>query len=356
MKKDLKCAIVEYEDYHDQVIPSMVYALNKLGVAVDVYLTQNAMENRVFCYDVEDFSYTIKPIEGMIARMRERSLKYREYNFVIFNTLEPNDKVDTLKRIQNVIDETTPLIGVIHHTHVLSPALKEFCHHKNRYPLVLAKHIVDHLKKQNIHAHWIPFAYHGQVNKEKFKKLTFCIPGILAPTRKDYSELLDAIECLANSGKDFQVYFVGRNYYKESEAFKKLLDKRDIRQYCVFTEGFIDYKEFYEIVAASHFIISHVDIDQATKESLHKYKVTSSLYTAAGLGVIPIVDRHIAAVYALEHAGLVHDNDLASAMETASDLTRERIQFLIQNLDMARESMLRDTVKNMESLIKTILS
>jgi hypothetical protein len=356
MKKDLKCAIVEYEDYHDQVIPTFVYALNKLDVEVDIFTTRRNRDKGVFFYDDHNLSYTWKSIEFYKKLFIERTLRYRGYDIVLFNTINEGVNEVSARRSCHICSKENKKIGVLHDGRFIQEQLhiQKFHDKSTTTVVVLSQHIARYVRSLGWNCTWILPVYFGSVQKKKNEKITFCVQGVVAPQRKDYTPLIEGIKYLKKNGhKDFQVLFVGRNSNKFGEAFKSTIASEGINDVCIFTEGDVPYNEFLQLIASSDFLIMLVDRDPDTKELLYPYKLTSSLFYAVGLGVIPIVEENMAQMYGINDCGVTYkSDDMTKALEEAlvlSDHEKERYHAILKK---KRKDLLDHAVEVMRSIIE----
>ena len=56
----MKCAVIEWNNHHDEVVPSLVYGLNRLGIVPDVVLSEDrAIKKNAFSYATDSRVQTL---------------------------------------------------------------------------------------------------------------------------------------------------------------------------------------------------------------------------------------------------------------------------------------------------------
>src|ERR1035437_2995127 len=98
----MRCAIVEYNWYHDLVIPTLVYALNQLGFDVDVYQPRRALAADPYCF-APWLSYKTFAIDGKAGKLRGTPSRLRRYDLTIANSIEPVEILRATERLNGPV-------------------------------------------------------------------------------------------------------------------------------------------------------------------------------------------------------------------------------------------------------------
>ena len=200
----MKVAVVEFNNHHDEVIPSVVYALNELGVEPDVYVTERAIRNDAFAW-ASGLRYRLEWIDGSgvlgraRARVRGTPSQFRRYDALFVNSVEPLPALEKASRID------LPTVGVVHNAELLQDAgpYAQYFADPKRQPIVLGRHVAASLGMPPGKG-WLGYFVFGDVEPERTAgddRTTLCVPGNVKYVRRDYGSLVSAVETLASEDR-----------------------------------------------------------------------------------------------------------------------------------------------------------
>ena len=177
----LKCAIVEFNFYHDEVLPTLVFLLNGMGIVPDVYLPKRAILKDVFSA-APDLRFALMRIDGM-ARFRGTPSRFQKYDIVIANSIEP---ADVLRR---VAASHAPTLAVLHNADLVAEGpYQRFLAGPRRTPIVLARHVSEAIDPGGS-VQWIAPVYLGGVAEVPHSggPTRLCVQGNVEFARRNYT-------------------------------------------------------------------------------------------------------------------------------------------------------------------------
>lgn len=348
----MRCAIVEYNWYHDLVLPTLVYALNQLGFDVDIYQPRKAFAANPFHF-CRGLKYRRHSIDGFLGKLRGTPHRNRRYDLTIANSIEPADVLHTALSLPG------PMLAVVHNASLLStePQYAAFFDTARRAPIVLSRHIARYLGP-DWNSEWIAPIYFGEVPppSERSDTVNFCVQGNFAFDRRNYDSLLTGAEQLMSAGQvGFKITFVGSSDTPDGRAFRARLARSAASGAAEFSPSGIPYREFYSAVAGADFILPLVDTSTPSQAYYYVDKATTSLMMSIGLGVPPILHSRLAQLYDLGDAGICYENGrLGEAMSEALALRSDDTARLRGRLAQRRESLLAESVANLRRAVEAV--
>jgi hypothetical protein len=319
----VRAAVVELNSYHDEVLPTIVYALNQLGVEPDVYTTREAARRNAFAMTA-GLRFRLMPADGESrfdrawTWVRGTPARNRRYDVLIMNSVEPVTALETAARID------LPTIAIVHNADLLrgDEAYRRFFAGGTRLPMFLGRHIAATLGGQDERA-WLAPVYLGDAaTTESEGEITrLCVQGNLEYTRRDYPGLVDAVVKLAAERQDFVIRIVGRSDTRDGNHFRATINERGVADRFTFSTGEISHGSYLALVAASDFILPLLDSRMPKLAPYFGVKITSSMSMAVALGVLPVVETSLAALYGVDGAALTYESgDLAWGIRSALEM------------------------------------
>jgi hypothetical protein len=348
----MRCAIVEHNWYHDEVIPTLAYALNQLGFEVDVFLPKSALAANAFTF-AGDLRYRTHAIDTRLGRLMGTPPRYRRYDLTVLNSIEP---VEVMRASSGL---PGPLLAVVHNASLLrqDPEYAAYFEPARRAPVVLWKHVAAYLAPE-WNAQWIAPIYFGDVPRPDRHPAatTFCVQGNFAFDRRNYDSLATAAEHLIGAGQTgFRVLFVGRSDSPDGLEFRAQLARTTASTVMEFSASGIPYRDYYSTLAAADFILPLIDTSTDQYAYYFADKATSSLAVSIGLGVVPVVHSRLASQYEVADAGICYQNgQLAQAMSQALALGSEEGAGMRLRLHERRRALLSETVANLRRAVDTV--
>lgn len=348
-----RCAVIEYNWWHDVTLPTLVHLLNALGYEVDVFTTRANRRNNVLFYaSGARFSWNCS--EGSLFRRAEKKYGYRNHDLVIANTIEGSP--DACERLRNV---TVPCLAVVHNTRgAARPGPEaEFAQAGNRGMLALAAHVSKYLGELGDRASWFAPVYLGEVPARKDpSRIVFCVQGNVSFVRRNYNSLVYSVKRLL-SGKHtrFAVQVVGRSDNEDGEELRSMIREEGLEQVFEFGKPGILYRDYYAAVKSAHFLLPLIDHSDVRYSSYYEDKASSSFMVAIGLSVVPIVEQDLADLYGLGDACITYrDGDLEGAMAKALAMDPASIQKREEALSRQRQKLLEDSAARLKELVDRI--
>jgi hypothetical protein len=351
----MRCALVEFNYYHDEVLPTFVWLLNRLGVTPDVYMVTPSARRRPFAGS-PNLRFRRRSVERM-DRLGGLEFRLRRYELLIVNSMEPSTVVDRLRTTR------TPLLGVVHNTGLLvsDPRYQSFFAAPHRAPLVLGRHIAAALGSANVHARWISHVVFGAAAvspkpvDEPADRTIFVVSGNVEGNRRNYESLVAGVKELDAAGLPFLVRIVGRSTGPDGKALKATIAEHDLSSRFTFTSGEIDHPRFFELVATSHFSLPLIDTGRVAFRAYLETKLASSVSFAIGLGVPLVADVALIRAYGVEGTGPSYEGaGLADAMRRAiTSSAAERADWRAA-LHRKREEILASSQANLREAIEAV--
>jgi hypothetical protein len=353
---DMKCAIIEYNGFHDLTFPTLVYILRQLGISyIDIFTTQKNIDRKI--WDVTDTPVShVICCDGHAFRVRETLQRYRKYDFVVMNTVDEH-KDYLLPRMSSI---SRPTLAIFHTTsrYRQDPDYVAYFAKKHRQMVVLGKHVAESLSDV-IQAHWILHCYQGEQHfQQKNPRTTFCVQGLIEYFRRNYHSLIEAVAQLRDEGMtNFIVRLIGGSAQtQDHKAFTREIRHRKLTSFFEFTDGDVPYSQYFSTIGTSDFLLPLLDMTTPEYRLYATQKVTSSLAISLGLSIIPVLHQEFAKAYQIDGPSIVYENGaLASAMCQAMMMdVNEKHQREVQ-LDGIQERLLQQSVKNMKHALRILL-
>jgi hypothetical protein len=347
----MKVALVEYNDYHDEVLPSLVHLLNRLGIRPDVYMRRKAIARNAFEYAGE-LRWHRHDLDGLGAKVLGTPRRFRTYDLAIVASIEPKSRLRAAASLQ------MPTAAVVHNAELLleDPDYRTFFADAKRAPLVLGRHIRSHLKERGITASWAPFVYFGLVPRPIRRRgpVTFAVPGNLEYGRRNYPALLDALAEVRQHDDDVRVRVIGRSGTPDGYRFRTELRERNLAEIVAFdpqpTHGL-----YLRALLECDFLLPLVDRSSPQFEHYYDVKVASAMYMAVALGVPLVAEHELTRTYGVDNATIMYGpGGLAEAIRSAVHLSVNERDVLIENLATVRATLLNDGAASLGALIASI--
>jgi hypothetical protein len=287
-----------------------------------------------------------------LARIRGTPARHRRYDLLIMNSIEPEPALEAAKRID------LPTLAVVHNAHLAgsdgpyATFLADPCH----APLFLGRHVGSQTA-QDLPA-WVAPVFLGEVRAEPDSadtRTVLCVQGNVDYARRDYSALLDAVAGVAADRSDFVVRIVGRSGGRDGRDLRAKVEDRALADRFTFNAGEVSHRTYLTQVGTADFILPLVDDRSPGPARYLADKITSSMSMSVGLGVIPIADARLAALYGVEDAAVCHGpGGLPGAIRTALDLVRADRARRVALLGRVRADLLAASVANLGSAIERL--
>jgi hypothetical protein len=134
----MRCALVEFNEFHGHILSTFVHLLNQVAGEVDVYLRQQVLDGAPFGH-CPALRCRVRVLESPATRARLKLRGLSGYDLVVVTSVEPRS---VLRRLEGI---TAPLVGVIHNAVLLEedPEYRTFFAEPGRRVLALARHVAE---------------------------------------------------------------------------------------------------------------------------------------------------------------------------------------------------------------------
>ena len=346
----MRCALIEYNHYHEETLPTFVQLLNALGIEPDVYMVPRSRRRRPFAL-TSDLRFRERRAER-IDWLLGLPFRLRRYELLIVNSMEPASNLERLG------GSRTPLLGVMHNTELLStdPAYGAFFANPKRQPLVLGRHIANHLAREGRSVRWILHVSFGRPEPARAEGPTiFAVSGNVEFTRRNYDSLLDAVAALVAEGTPMRIRIVGRSTTRDGRTLREEIARRNLASAFELSDREVPHPEFLQLLASSDFALPLLDHSADRLRAYFETKLASSIPFAIGLGVPLVIHRELAAAYGVEACGVGYDDGgLAEAMRTAVASSEQERAGWKAALESARADLLAASLANLREAIDEV--
>jgi len=350
----MRCALVEFNHYHDEVLPTFVWLLNRLDITPDVYMVARSARRRAFAGS-EGLRYRARSVAGM-DRLGGLAWRLRRYDLAIVNSMEPPELLGRAARL------VVPLLGVVHNAHLLldDAGYRAFFAAPDRRPLVLGQHIAERLGASADTPWWISHVVFGAppwAPREPSRPTIFAVSGNVEFPRRNYDALLDAAGALAGEDVSFLIRIVGRSTSRDGKALRATVESRGLASRFEFSPGEIDHPRFFQLIAESDFSLPLIDTSRDVFRAYLETKLTSSVPFAIGLGVPLVANAALVRAYGIEGTGPEYqDGGLTEAMRRAIASTEEERSGWRGALGTKRDAILESSLTNLRAAISAVRS
>ena len=348
----MRCALVEFNHFHDEVLPTFVWLLNRLDITPDVYMVERSARRRAFARS-EGLRYRLRSVDAM-DRLRGLDWRLRRYDLAIVNSMEPPEILERAERLG------VPVLGVVHNAHLLwdDAAYGAFFAAPDRRPLVLGQHIAERVGASAGTPGWISHVVFGVRPREPRtpgSPTIFAVSGNVEFARRNYDSLLDAAGALAGEDEAFLVRIVGRSTSRDGKDFRAAVESRGLASRFEFSPGEIAHPRFFRLIADSDFSLPLIDTSRDTFRAYLETKLASSVPFAIGLGVPLVADAALVRAYGIDGTGPAYpDGGLTEAMRRAIASTEEERSGWRDALVTKRAAILESSLENLRAAIAAV--
>ncbi|MBW4496553.1 MAG: hypothetical protein KME26_26440 [Oscillatoria princeps RMCB-10] len=344
----MKCALIEYNNYHDQTFPTLVYVLRKLNINVEIFTSRKNIKRDVL-FDAVTNDINVACSDGILFRMQELFHKYHHYDFIIANSIEPQFNLSRILKIG------APTLAILHNSSLFfkEKKYKNYLSNRSTKLLVLTPYVSNYLSK-DIKSYWIRPVYLGNQISVPEDKNVFCVQGTINFKRRNYSSLIEAVLKLRETGNtQFKIRIIGGLNSPDRKNFYKDIALNNIGNFFEVFEEDIPYQKYLYYLSTSDFILPLLDTSSSIYQPYFVTKDSSSLSTAIALNVPVVAHQKLAAVHEVTEASIVYeDNGLADAMKQAMEIKKSERELLKKRMAQIKESFLQQSVANMKEAIE----
>ena len=360
MKK--RAIILEFSWFHGEVIPSLVYLLNRLDFSVDVYVSPDLLELNPFV-GLSHLDFNLMPIDRDSFDMAVWKDTLSAFDVLVLNTFKRDETLAKFAEIE------MPTLLVVHNGHRLSESEsnRDYVSPRHREVLVLSPHVAAFLKKNDVDSTWVfpgMFASNGDKSMEDDSALrTFCVQGKTRIQRRNYWSIITAVGKLKKKGfRNFSVKILGKSTSVEGYLIQWIVFFRGLGRYFSFFRSFsfsrslVGYDEFYRELRASTFLCPLIDKEHPRYRSYFVDKASSSIPAAIGNRIIPIVHEDLASIYGISSCAITYrDGMLSEALQTALELSSSDISDRQSELSNIKTQLMTQSEENLKAALNKVM-
>jgi hypothetical protein len=323
-----RALIIEKMPCHQEIIPSWVWALTRLGYTVDI--VAKAPPHR-------DISHTMQEVMALtgFTFIDERQVDLRCYDVILNNSLYPGDMVPNFRPGQKTF-------SVLHTLPEKTLAYKDFrtLRHPDHTLLALGPHM-HAVVSDPLHAfqsEWAPPIFFGNPPSIHKNRYTFLVQGTMERFRRNYGCLASLINRFAGDAANaFEVRLMGDGGKGVVNWLAPQIDTpHKTRLVAVLNSG---YDQFLAEIRKAGWVMPCVD-----KSFTHGYfdrKITSSVMMGIGNCTPLLLHQRLAEIYGLQNRVncLTYDDakdSLSAAFKTALEMPEEDYYRLVAEARQVR--------------------
>ncbi len=348
----MRCALVEFNCWHGETLPTFVYLLNQLVGDVDVYLRRELLQRGPF-QSCPGLRYRLHVLESPATRAWLKLRNLAEYDLVVATSVEPKPVLRSLRGIR------VRLVGVVHNAILLEEDhdYRAFFREKGRTAVTLAKHVAEGCAEV-LNRRWVaPVMVTERAEAYRPDWRRFCVQGRVDFKRRNYWSLLDAVsELVLENTPGFEVVLMGGDRDLDGLRLRRVIRQRRLEAYV--TQPVIDafsYTASIDGIASSGFILALVDTTSPIFAPYFEDKISSSISMALGTGRIPIIHHRLAELSGLQALCITYgDGGLGHAMEAALNLRDDARRTMVDGLHCRRRQLLRQSLENLRTALQDV--
>ena len=272
----MKIMIVEFNDFHEEVILSQLnFLIKERDINIHLFINNN-LSKKVDFYKFLNNSLKINLINSKNKWTKFISLyKIREYiikhniDIVIFNTYE----CKYAKILFKFINKSK--ISIIHNA-------DKFLAHKTSKNInnffVLNKTVFETIRnaKQDINiSYFYPLIdYKIQRKSNKNNKIKIVIPGLIELSRRDYLGFIELINTI--NLERYEFILLGNILKNDGPIVYKMLEENRLLNRVKIYKGFIPYDEYFTTISNADLIMPLIHPNVKNFEKYHKTKITAA--------------------------------------------------------------------------------
>ena len=334
-KENNKALLVEFNDYHGECIPGFYKYLTDLNYDVDVLIHEKIYKEKAL-----DMINCKNVYHGDVELMGQL-LQYifiERYKVVLFNSNAFSSK--EVGKWFTVLQEFPFLCNYLDKVYILEHQL-EYLDKKllgMGHVFVLTDKIPLDKRLIPVNSHWF-----GNVSlPPKNKVVRFISAGAIDPARKNFTILLDAVECLYKKGiTNFHITVIGLG---------KLDSINPKTRQFFSTLGRIPYSDMYAEMRKADFYLSLLDPENPEHDRYITLGTSGSFQLIYGFSKPCLIAEKFAEVYGFskENALVYKGNkDLVLAMQKAIALTETEYEKIRSNLINLSNSIYNESFDNL---------
>ncbi len=357
----MKCAIVQLEAVHEEIIPSLIMAFAGAGISSEVFINQDAAAQRGDVFSAIGMSDAIVhnvPIEKRADwQALEERVREGGFEFICIATCQRESVAKWALKFNG------PLIGVVHNVDMFRKVdlLMNMFKRGRLSMLTLGAHVASfacrHLPARRMDAIGVMQPVYWGDAPERDAPLPsdgtrrLAVPGGVKFETRDYLPLLDAVKELASSsaGSGIRIDVVGGG--ADRAELMARADEAGLGEHFHFAPLMdtkrVGYDEYVAHLRHAHFLLP---LNPPRFTPYHTHKITSAVPTSIGMCLPPVIDRWTHFSY--RTPGLVAEISPLSALERALACGADEYRAVAQQLRAHRAAALAANADEIRRLLR----
>jgi glycosyltransferase involved in cell wall biosynthesis len=318
MNTTSKVCIIQMEAVHEEIIPSLIHALNSIHIKPDVYINKNCKTRRGDVFErIIGLNACINyvPINGKSDWQNLQELiRDKNYNACIFSTYQRKSILDFSLELE------IPVFGIVHNVSLFIEAFLTSRSAKAKQSLIrgiitLSEHVSTTLINEFKYASATeleisclkPYFWQDistlSSDIPSLDSTTFVIPGGVNFANRDFKGLISAFSEISTSIS--QVHFIVAGGGRDRDSLEATVKDLSLDQYFSFatrnTLGWVEYKDYYECISSSAYVLP-----LTSNKAYLSTKITSAIPTSIGFckpSLIPEEQKDLYGIPAFPFAG-----------------------------------------------------
>ena len=376
--------IVEYNDYHYDVLPTWVYIyssfvdpkrikvfsnFDNFGKSITPFFNLDLSLKSVFLFSSQKnliwkvIRYPFK----LLVRSLFRITKYPDLNdnlffrsfirgksIIVFNSIEP---LKVLEKAIYFAKKNFKILVILHNGDLIyKKKYKDFLHLKNVKVFALSELVRDYLIGEGLIKVKLmaPVFFNHKNIEHNNSRTTFTVQGNVNFRRRNYTSLIKAVEKLVKVDKleNFIVKILGNSNTAEGKIIKDEINNKKLEKYFYFFDQKLDYQKFYNEVQISDYLLVLQDTTSITYSPYFKFKSSAVINVSLGFNKIMIMHKEQSEINKLEKMSILYEDDnLRDAMLYALNMPGEKRKKMESLLVARRKMLLKKSVSNVNKVL-----
>ncbi|QVL52565.1 MAG: hypothetical protein KFB97_14380 [Cyanobium sp. M30B3] len=282
------------EAVHEEIIPSLIHALNSIHIKPDIYINRDCKLRRGDIFkEITGLNACISyvPINGKPDWQNlQKLIQSKNYNACLFSTYQRKSILDFSLALE------IPVFGIVHNVSLFIEAFLTSRHAKPKQDqirgiITLSEHVCSTLISEFKYASatdlitscikpyfWQDIS-HIDIDVPRHSSTTFVIPGGVNFANRDFKGLIEAIKEMPISSS--QVHFIVAGGGRDRNSLEATVKDLGLDQYFSFAArnslGWVEYKDYYECILSSTYVLP-----LTSNKAYLSTKITSAIPTSIG--------------------------------------------------------------------------
>jgi len=359
-----RCAIIQMEAVHEEIIPSLVHALNKAGYAPRIYINAKCRERRgeffgQFPHLTFDVHHT-RLDKAQDWQILKEKIREHCHQFALFSTFQIDGICNWSMELE------LPIIGVVHNVNAFigSPECLNAFKSQRAKLLFLSDHVASffHLKTQGLNlgnTRILEPVYWGASKSSRLeatntKKRRVGIPGGINFKTRNLDQLLPAIKRLMdpNANIEFIVLGGGPDKIKLINQSRELSLDHAIRFTARQSDDSLQRVPYCDYFSSLRTVDLILPMNPLSFSPYREHKITSAIFTAVGFRIPFVTDYWTSRVY--KPPSIETNGEVSSFVKACIEASDTQLLFERQRISRYRRQRLTENSKQLADLISCL--